>query len=299
MMSTPGRVSDTSAPRGRVLLAATPLGNPGDASGRLREALATADVLAAEDTRRAHRLLADLGITTSARMVSFFDSVERERSQELVAAAEGGATVLVITDAGMPSVSDPGFRLVTLAVERGIAVSVLPGPSAVLAALAMSGLPVDRFCFEGFLPRRSGERSTRLAELAAEPRTMVFFEAPHRIAAMLDDLVVAFGPDRAAAVCREMTKTYEEVLRGPVADLAQWARGDVRGEITVVVAGASDDERRAAVGLVTAADWVRAVAELEKQGESRKDAIAHVAKSAGVPRRDVYDAVVEAKHAQP
>ena len=288
----------TSTP-GRVLLAATPLGNPGDASARLRDALATADVIAAEDTRRAHRLLADLGITTAARMVSFFDSVERERSQELIAAAESGATVLVVTDAGMPSVSDPGFRLVTLAVERGIAVSVLPGPSAVLAALAMSGLPVDRFCFEGFLPRRSGERSTRLAELVAEPRTMVFFEAPHRIADMLDDLGVAFGPDRAAAVCREMTKTYEEVRRGSVAELAVWAQGDVRGEITVVVAGASDDERRAAVGLVTAVDWVRAVAELEQQGQSRKDAIAHVAKAAGVPRRDVYDAVVEAKHAQP
>lgn len=288
----------TSTP-GRVLLAATPLGNPGDASSRLREALATAEVIAAEDTRRAHRLLSDLGIQTSARMVSFFDSVERERSPELIAAAESGATVLVITDAGMPSVSDPGFRLVALAVERGVAVSVLPGPSAALAALAVSGLPVDRFCFEGFLPRRSGERSTRLGELAAEPRTMVFFEAPHRIADMLDDLVTAFGPDRAAAVCREMTKTYEEVRRGSVADLAEWARGDVRGEITVVVAGASVEERRAAAGLVSAADWVGAVAELERQGESRKDAIAHVAKAAGVPRRDVYDAVVEAKHAQP
>jgi len=288
----------TSTP-GRVLLAATPLGNPGDASARLREALATADVIAAEDTRRAHRLLADLGITTNARMVSFFDSVERERSEELVAAALEGATVLVITDAGMPSVSDPGFRLVSRAVERGVVVSVLPGPSAVLTALAVSGLPVDRFCFEGFLPRRGGERATRLAELAAEPRTMVFFEAPHRIAAMVEDLVTAFGPDRHAAVCRELTKTYEEVRRGPLSDLAMWARGEVRGELTVVVAGASQEERRAAAGLVTAEDWVGAVAELECDGQTRKDAIAQVAKSAGVPRRDVYDAVVQAKHAQP
>ena len=288
----------TSTP-GRVLLAATPLGNPGDASARLREALATAEVIAAEDTRRAHRLLADLGITTSARMISFFDSVERERSEELVAAALDGATVLVITDAGMPSVSDPGFRLVSLAVERGVVVSVLPGPSAVLTALAVSGLPVDRFCFEGFLPRRGGERATRLAELAAEPRTMVFFEAPHRIAAMVDDLVTAFGPDRHAAVCRELTKTYEEVRRGPLSELATWARGEVRGELTVVVAGASQEERRAAAGLVTAEDWVGAVAELEREGHTRKDAIAQVAKSAGVPRRDVYDAVVHAQHAQP
>jgi 16S rRNA (cytidine1402-2'-O)-methyltransferase len=288
----------TTSP-GRVLLAATPLGNPGDASARLREALATADVIAAEDTRRAHRLLTDLQITSTARMVSFYDSVERERSEDLVVAAEAGSTVLVITDAGMPSVSDPGFRLVSLAVERGVQVSVLPGPSAVLAALAVSGLPVDRFCFEGFLSRRAGERAARVAELASEPRTMVFFEAPHRIAAMLDDLVAVFGPSRPAAVCRELTKTYEEVRRGPLAELAEWARGDIRGEITVVVAGASEDERRAAAGLVGAADWVRAVAELEQQGETRKDAIAQVARAAGVPRREVYDAVVEAKHAQP
>lgn len=288
----------TSSP-GRVVLAATPLGNPGDASMRLREALATAGVIAAEDTRRAHRLLADLQITSSARMVSFYDSVERERSEELVAAAESGATVLVITDAGMPSVSDPGFRLVSLAIDRGVAVSVLPGPSAVLAALALSGLPVDRFCFEGFLSRRAGERAARVAELAAEPRTMVFFEAPHRIAAMLDDLVCAFGPGRLAAVCRELTKTYEEVRRGSLDELAEWARGDVRGEITVVVAGASADERRVLAGLAGPSDWVRAVAEVEQQGHTRKDAIAQVARAAGVPRREVYDAVVEARHAQP
>lgn len=284
---------------GRILLAATPLGNPGDASTRLREALAQADLIAAEDTRRAHRLMADLGITSSARMVSFYDAVERERSAELVQAASGGAIVVVVTDAGMPSVSDPGFRLVALAVEAGIPVSVLPGPSAVLAALAVSGLPVDRFCFEGFLPRRAGERATRLTALAAEPRTMVFFEAPHRLADTLAALTHAFGDTRPAAVCRELTKTYEEVRRGSLADLVAWAQGEVRGEITIVVAGASAQEQRAAAGLATSTDRVRAVAELEAQGLTRKEAIVQVARAAGVPRREVYDAVVGSSRAEP
>lgn len=293
-----GRI-ETEAKAGRIVLAATPLGNPGDASARLRDALATADVVAAEDTRRLRRLLADLGVTAPGRVVSFYDAVERERSKELVAHAMAGAVVLVVTDAGMPSVSDPGYRLVALAVERGVAVTVLPGPSAALAALAVSGLPVDRFCFEGFLPRKAGERATRLAELATEPRTMVFFEAPHRLAAMLSALVDGLGEERRAAVCRELTKTYEEVRRGSVGELAAWAADGVRGEITVVVAGADPTQLRRAAGLVDPAGWAAAVAADEAAGSDRRTAIADVARRAAVPRREVYDAVIRARSSRP
>lgn len=278
---------------GRIVLAATPLGNPADASSRLTTALATADVVAAEDTRRARRLAADLGVTIAGRLVSFYDAVERERAVELIDAALEGAIVLVVTDAGMPSVSDPGFRLVALAVERGVPVTVLPGPSAVLAALAVSGLPVDRFCFEGFLPRKTGERATRIAELQSEPRTMVFFEAPHRVAAMLDALADGLGDERPAAVCREISKTYEEVRRGSLRELAAWAADGVRGEITVVVSGATAGEVRAAAGLATPSEWRTAVEVAEKEGMTRRDAIADVARRAGVPKREVYDAVVK------
>lgn len=284
---------------GRIVLAATPLGNPGDASARLVEALATADVIAAEDTRRVRRLLSDLGVTPVGRIISFYDAIERERSEELVADALAGSVVVVVSDAGMPTISDPGFRLVALAVTHEVPVTVLPGPSAVLAALAVSGLPVDRFCFEGFLPRKAGERATRIAELAVEPRTMVFFEAPHRLTAMLDALVDGLGPEREAAVCRELTKTYEEVRRGSLAELAEWARDGVRGEITVVVAGADPHERRLAAGLVDEEGWTAAVAAEEADGTDRRSAIADVAKRAGVPRREVYDAVVRAKHTRP
>lgn len=278
---------------GRIVLAATPLGNPGDASPRLVEALRTADVVAAEDTRRTRRLAADLGVTMGGRILSFYDAVERERSRELVDLAHAGRTILVVSDAGMPTVSDPGYRLVALAVEEGIAVTVLPGPSAVLAALAMSGLPVDRFCFEGFLPRKAGERSTRIAELALEPRTMVFFEAPHRLADMLEALESGLGSGRRAAVCRELTKTYEEARRGTLATLAEWARDGVRGEITVVVSGASDEQRRASSGLDSAEGWLLAVQDRAAAGVPRKEAIAEVARKAGVPKRAVYDAVVK------
>ncbi len=290
---------DSTAAIGRIVLAATPLGNPGDASGRLLDALVTADVIAAEDTRRLRRLVSDLGVVPTGRIVSFYDAVERERSEELVAQAEGGAVILVVSDAGMPTVSDPGFRLVALAVERGVAVTVLPGPSAVLTALALSGLPVDRFCFEGFLPRKGGERGTRIADLRDEPRTMVFFEAPHRLAAMLTALAAGLGADRSAAVCRELTKTYEEVRRGPLSELAEWAADGVRGEITVVVAGASQEDRRASSGLIDEAGWTAAVRELESEGVDRRAAIADVARRAGIPRREVYDAVVRSKNAQP
>jgi 16S rRNA (cytidine1402-2'-O)-methyltransferase len=273
---------------GRVLLAGTPLGRADDASGRLREALATAPVIAAEDTRRLHRLCADLGVTPSGRVVSFFDANETGRVPQLLDALRAGQDVLVVTDAGMPSVSDPGYRLVAAAVEAGLAVTSLPGPSAVTTALAVSGLPVDRFCFEGFLPRKGGER--RRAELATERRTMVFFEAPHRLAAALADLVDAFGAERPAAVCRELTKTHEEIRRATLGDLAEWAGGEVRGEITLVVAGAS-----ASTGPVADADLVAEVGAREAAGQPRKEAIAEVARVHGVPKRAVFDAVVAAK----
>lgn len=279
------------------MLAATPLGNVGDVSTRLVDLLTTADVIAAEDTRRLHRLAATLGIDVGGRTVSYFDANERDRAVELVDRAEEGATIAVVTDAGMPSVSDPGYRVVAEAVRRSIDVTVVPGPSAVLAAIAVSGLPVDRFCFEGFLPRKAGERATRIAELAAEPRTMVFFEAPHRLQAMLGALAAGLGGQRQAAVCRELTKTYEEVRRGSLEELRQWADGEVLGEITVVVAGASPDEVRQSVGLADESDWVIAVQARVDSGDDRRAAIAAVAQAAGVPKRSVYDAVLRAKQA--
>lgn len=277
---------------GRVILAGTPLGNARDASRRLVDGLAQADVIAAEDTRRVRRLCAELSVTPSGRLVSFYDANELRRVEELLDAVRRGADVLVVTDAGMPSVSDPGYRLVVAAVAAGLPVTTWPGPSAVTAALAISGLPVHRFCFEGFLPRKPGERRRRLAALATEPRTLVFFEAPHRLTATLTDLVGAFGADRPAAVCRELTKTYEQVRRGPLAQLAGWAAdGDVRGEITLVVGGAVD----AAPTSVAAADLAADVFRREAAGELRKAAIAAVAAERDVPKRLVYDAVVAAK----
>jgi len=273
---------------GRVVLAGAPLGNVGDASSRLREVLASADVVAAEDTRRLARLARDLGVTVSGRVVSYFEGNDERRTPELVAALEQGATVAVVTDGGMPSVSDPGYRLVRAALEAGFPVTSAPGPSAVTTALALSGLPSDRFVFEGFLPRTGSHRRSRLRELAAEHRTLVFFEAPHRIAGALADLASAFGADRAAAVCRELTKTYEEIRRGKLAELAAWAReGEPRGEITLVVAGApagppprpTDDELRAEV------------AEREAAGASRRDAIQAVADDFGLKKREVYNLV--------
>jgi 16S rRNA (cytidine1402-2'-O)-methyltransferase len=274
---------------GRVVLAATPLGRAEDASVRLREALATAPVIAAEDTRRLRRLCADLGVSPTGRVVSFYDANETARVPVLLEALHAGQDVLVVSDAGMPSVSDPGYRLVTEAVAAGIAVTSLPGPSAVTTALAVSGLPVDRFCFEGFLPRKAGERRRRLAALADEPRTLVFFEAPHRLEAALADLAEAFGADRAGAVCRELTKTYEEIRRATLGELHDWAHAaEVRGEITLVVAGAAPTD-------APEVDLAAAVAERERAGQQRKEAIAEVARAQGVPKRRVYDAVVTAK----
>ncbi len=223
---------------GTLVLAATPIGDPRDAAPRLGEELATADVVAAEDTRRLRRLLADLGVAPPGRSLSYHEHNEAARTPELVDRLVAGERVVLVTDAGMPSVSDPGYRLVAAAVEAGVRVTCVPGPSAVLMALAVSGLPVDRFCFEGFLPRKPGERAEALAELREERRTMVFFEAPHRLAETLAAMADAFGPDRRAAVCRELTKTYEEVRRGTLAELVDVGRGRRQGEITVVVAGA-------------------------------------------------------------
>ena len=275
---------------GRLVLGGAPLGQPGDVGPRLRAAMASADVLAVEDTRRLHRLASDLDVSLSGRVVTFHESVESSRLPGLLAALTDGATVLLLTDAGMPSVSDPGYTLVRAAIEAGIPVTSVPGPSAVTTALAVSGLPCDRFCFEGFLPRRGGERRSRLAGLADERRTMVFFESPHRLADALSDASAAFGPSREAAVCRELTKTHEEIRRGPLSELAAWAAEGVRGEITLVVAGAA-----AAPVALSTEEVAAAVAAEEAAGATRKDAIRAVVVRTGLPRRTVYDAVVTSK----
>ncbi|CAL9438948.1 Ribosomal RNA small subunit methyltransferase I [Streptomyces sp. enrichment culture] len=279
---------------GTLVLAGTPIGDTADAPPRLAAELKGADIVAAEDTRRLRRLTQALGVRISGRVVSYFEGNEAARTPELADALSEGSRVLLVTDAGMPSVSDPGYRLVAAAVERGIRVTAVPGPSAVLTALALSGLPVDRFCFEGFLPRKTGERLARLRESAGERRTLVYFEAPHRLAAALAAMAEAFGAGRRAAVCRELTKTYEEVRRGTLGELAAWAEEGVRGEITVVVEGAPAE----APGTVDAAELVRRVAVREAAGERRKEAIAEVAREAGLPKREVFDAVVAAKNAE-
>lgn len=269
---------------GRLVLGATPIGNVDDASPRLRDLLASADVVAAEDTRRLRRLVSSLGVDIGGVVISYHEHNEGTRTRELVERMQSGQTVLLVTDAGMPSVSDPGFRLVSACVEAQITVSAVPGPSAALAALAVSGLPVDRFCFEGFLPRKSGQRRERLRTLGDEPRTMVFFEAPHRLGDVLADMADLWDAGRPAAVCRELTKTYEEVRRGSVAELAEWASQGVRGEVTLVVAGASQSPLQ-----VTDDRLREQVQELMASGLSRKDAVSAVAERTGTPRRRVYN----------
>ena len=274
-----------SAP-GVLVLAATPIGRVADASSRLVDELATATVVAAEDTRRLRRLCGDLGVEITGRVLSYFEGNESGRTPQLLELLLGGERVLLVTDAGMPSVSDPGYRIVAAAVAAGVEVTAVPGPSAVLTALAVSGLPVDRFCFEGFLPRKAGERSRRLADLASEERTMVFFEAPHRAAAALAAMAAAFGAQRPAAVCRELTKTHEEVRRGGLVELVEWATEGLRGEVTIVVAGATAPEPDRDPGRLIAA-----VQKHQDDGLSRKDAIAEVARVAGVKKREVYNLV--------
>ena len=267
---------------GLLVLAGMPIGDVADASPALLSALAAADVVAAEDTRRYHAFLARAGATSEARVVSYFEGNESSRTPELVELLRDGSRVVLVTDAGMPSVSDPGYRLVVAAIEAGVRVTAVPGPSAVLVALALSGLPTDRFCFEGFLPRKAGPRRAALVELAAERRTMVFFEAPHRLVEMLADAASVLGGARPAAVCRELTKTYEEVRRGGLAELAEWAAGGVLGEITVVVGGAPNEKPP----LAAAIDEVR---RRVSEGGKRSAAAAAVAAETGHDRRDLYD----------
>jgi 16S rRNA (cytidine1402-2'-O)-methyltransferase len=273
---------------GRLVLAATPLGDARDASPRLVDALSSADVLAAEDTRRLRSLATALGVSVTGRVVSFYDAVEQSRLPGLLRALHAGQTVLLVTDAGMPSVSDPGYRLVAACVAEDLPVTCLPGPSAVTTALALSGLAAERFCFEGFPPRKQGERRRWFEGLAAEQRTCVFFESPHRLAATLADAAEVLG-DRRAAVCRELTKPYEEVRRGSLAELADWASDGVRGEVTVVLAGAEPPE---------AADVGSLVGQVEQRvgdGLRLKDAVAEVAATAGTAKRELYDAVLAAR----
>lgn len=276
----------TDEPRGVVVLAATPIGQVGDAPPRLAAELSGADVIAAEDTRRLARLLRELDVTVRGRVLSYHEHNEAARTAELVGRLDAGERVVLVTDAGMPCVSDPGYRLVRAAVDAGHRVTAVPGPSAVLTALAVSALPVDRFCFEGFLPRKPGERRRVAAELAQERRTMVFFEAPHRLADSLADLAAAFGADRPAAVCRELTKTYEEVARGGLGELVEWAADGVRGEITLVVGGAQPV-------VTTAADHLDTIASRVAAGERLKTVCADIAASSGLSRKALYDGYLE------
>lgn len=270
-----------------IILAATPIGNLGDASRRLVEALEEATVVAAEDTRTTQRLLAALGVANRPRLIALHDHNEKERAPELVELARD-QDVLVLSDAGMPTVSDPGYGLVAAAAAAGVEVTAIPGPSAVVTALAVSGLPTDRFTFEGFVPRKPGERGATLRALAAESRTMVFFEAPSRVAATLADMATAFGDDRRAAVCRELTKLHEEVARGSLSELVAWAEPGVRGELVIVVAGAAARE-------VAFPDAVTQVLELVRDGMRLKDASAEVAGLTGHSSRELYQAALAAR----
>ncbi|WP_196837078.1 16S rRNA (cytidine(1402)-2'-O)-methyltransferase [Zhihengliuella flava] len=275
--------------QGRIVLAATPIGNLADASPRLIELLRSADLVAAEDTRRTLHLANALGLRIPGRLISYHEHNESSRIAELLEAVAAGSTLLVVSDAGMPAVSDPGFRLVEAAVEAGLEVTAVPGPSAVLTALALSGLPTDRFTFEGFLPRKPGERAALLADLAGEQRTMVFFEAPHRVTPMLTALAEAFGGSRRAAVARELTKLHEEVARGTLDELIAWAEPGVRGELAVVVGGAVASEEADDV------DHVAAVQAMMETGVRLKDAVAAVAERDRIPKRQLYADVVAAR----
>jgi 16S rRNA (cytidine1402-2'-O)-methyltransferase len=279
-----------------LILAATPLGNPLDASANLRTAIEQASFIAAEDTRKFSRLCADLAIpykSLTAKVISYFEGNELERLPQLIEILESGADLLVITDAGMPGVSDPGFRLVRAAIDHGISIKVLPGPSAVTTALLLSGLPTDRFCFEGFPPRTTISRQKWFEELAEEERTIILFEAPHRLFETLRDAHQVFGPDRQGAICREMTKTYEEVIRGNLSELVHWAEhNEIRGEITLVLSGYHPTSIN-----YTNEQLFSLVQKQEQAGISRKEAISIVAKETSVPKREVFNAVVNSKTA--
>jgi len=271
-------------------MAATPLGNPGDASPRLKDAIAAAEIIAAEDSRRFHRLCSDIGVTFTGRVISFFEGNETERSQEILQYLHEGKSVLVVSDAGMPTISDPGFRLARDAMAQNLEVKVIPGPSAPVMAVALSGLATDRFSFEGFTPRALGARQAAFEALRFEERTMVFFEAPHRLVESLQDAVSVFGSHRRGAICREMTKTYEETIRGSLSELLTWAQSkEVLGEITLVIAGAE-----AGTAEKSADQMVARVREFEAAGMDRKSAISTVADEFDLPKRIVYAAVVHA-----
>jgi 16S rRNA (cytidine1402-2'-O)-methyltransferase len=273
-----------------LTLAATPLGNPGDASPRLKRAIESAEIIAAEDSRRFHRLCSDIEVTFTGRVISFFDGNETARTEEVLTLLREGKNVLVVSDAGMPTISDPGFRLMRDAIAESIDVQVIPGPSAPTMAIALSGLPTDRFTFEGFLPRASGARQSTLEALRFEERTMVFFEAPHRLKESLEDVVEVFGSNRKGAICREMTKTYEETIRGSAEELLEWASSnEILGEITLVIEGASIGS-----AAKTSEQMVARVREFEAAGMDRKTAIATVADEFDLPKRTVYAAVVDA-----
>lgn len=276
---------NNARPGGRLLLAGTPLGDPADASARLVTALGSADLIAAEDTRKLRALAKALDVRPAGRVLSFYEDVETARLPTLLAAIRAGETVLLLTDAGMPSVSDPGYRVVAACIEEDLALTCLPGPSAVTTALALSGLATERFCFDGFAPRKPGERARWLRGLVTERRTTVFFESPHRLAATLADAVEVLGGGRRAAVCRELTKTYEEVRRDGLDELRRWAEEGVRGEITVVLAGAPEAD-------VTVAELVDEVHQRVAGGERLKTVAGEVAEAAGVSKKELYDAAV-------
>lgn len=272
-----------------LILAATPIGNLADASPRLIEAMVESKFIAAEDTRSLLKLANSLGVKLNARLFSLHEHNEGDRLNQILEIAQT-EPVLVVSDAGMPTVSDPGFLLVRAAVEAKIAVTVIPGPSAVLSALAVSGLPTDRFTFEGFLPRKQGDRRKMFSSLSREPRTMVFFESPHRILESLEDAVLLLGGDRAATVSRELTKKFEHTERGTLKDLVEWAKSEPKGEMVLVIAGAQ-------VAEVQVADLVEQVLALLADGAKLKEAVAEIASAAGASKSDLYQLVLERRKA--
>lgn len=273
-----------------LILAATPIGNLGDASPRLVEALVVAKFIAAEDTRSLLKLANSLGVKLNARLFSLHEHNEGDRLKQILEIAKD-EPVLVVSDAGMPTVSDPGFLLVRAAAEANIEITIIPGPSAVLSALAVSGLPTDRFTFEGFLPRKQGDRRKTFASLVREPRTMVFFESPHRILESLEDAVLELGALRLATVSRELTKKFEHTERGTLEHLVEWAKSEPKGEMVLVIAGAE-------VAAVQVSDLVEQVLALLADGAKLKEAVAEIAASAGASKSDLYQLVLDRRKAE-
>ena len=274
-----------------LILACGPLGNVGDTTIRVKEALESAPYIAAEDSRKFTRLVHDLGVRYSGKVISYFEGNEHERIDQLTQILLSGSDLLVITDAGTPGISDPGYRLIQRAIEHNVPIKVLPGPSAVTTALLLSGLATDRFCFEGFSPRASGARRAWYEKLAIEPRTIIFFEAPHRLQESLTDALALLGPQRRAAICREMTKTYEETIRGTLEELLEWSLGrEILGEISMVIEGYDVDSQS-----FTPEQLVVLVQDREGAGISRKEAISLVAKDLNLPKRLIFDAMVDSK----